>query len=197
MARDGWLEGVAVIRQSDRNGHEGGPNQGDPWPWEIALNRFGHNQYDFTLEVRVPGSEPFQVTDRFKVPRKAENLGLFSAGRKIPAGVELPVRVDSRDRGRIEIDWDAWMASPGRKDAMRAGRAASNAAAMRAQLEKNPKLQAQVRANSKRAAHAWADAVRVGNLSREEFDRHLALEVDHGRMDPADAEAARATLDGP
>jgi hypothetical protein len=170
MARDGWLEGVAVIRQSDRHGHEGGPNQGDPWPWEISLHRFGHTKYDFTLEVRVPGAEPFQVTDRFKVPKKAENLGLFSAARKIPAGVELPVRVDPRDRGRIDIDWDAWIASPGRKAAMRAGQAASNAAAMRAHLEKNPKLQAQTRANNKSAALAWAEAVRLGNLTREQFE---------------------------
>ena len=89
--------------------------------------------------------------------------------------VELPVRVGRK--GRI-------------------GRATANAAQMRTQLDKNPKLRDRVRADNKGAALAWAEAVRVGNLSREEFERHLVMEVDHGRMDPADAEAARATLDG-
>jgi hypothetical protein len=185
------MEGTALVRASDRVGHES-PNQGEPWPWEIALNRFGHNKYDFTLEVRLPGREPFEVSDRFKVPKKAENLGLLSAAHKIPAGIELPVRVDRK--GRIEIDWDAWMASPGRKDAMKAGRAAADAAAMRAHLEKNPKLQAQTRANNKSAALAWAEAVRLGNLTREQFEQQLAIEIDHGRLDPADAEAARAQI---
>jgi len=99
MARDG----TAVIRASDRVGQRGGgPEDGEPWPWEVALNHFGHHKYDFTLEVRVPGQEPFSVTDRFKVPRKAENLGFLDSGRKIPVGVELPIRMDRP--GRIEID---------------------------------------------------------------------------------------------
>jgi hypothetical protein len=184
-------DGTAVIRASDRVGHES-PNQGDPWPWEIALNRFGHNKYDFTLEVRLPGQEPFSVTDRFTVPKKAENLGLLDSGRKIPAGIELPVRVDGR--GRIEIDWEAWMASPGRKEGVQAGRAAANAAAMRAHLDKNPKLRDKVRANNKQAALAWAGAVQLGSLTREQFERQVQTEIDHGRMDPADAEAARAQI---
>ena len=33
---------------------------------------------------------------------RAENLGFLDSGRKIPIGVELPIRVDRR--GRIEID---------------------------------------------------------------------------------------------
>ena len=46
------------------------------------------------------------------------------------------------------------------------------------------------------AAMAWAEAVVLGDLTREQFEQQLTLEVDHGRMDPADAAAARATLDG-
>ncbi len=124
----------------------------------------------FTLQVTVPGAEPYLVAQRFKVPKKAENLGFSSIGNKIPAGVELPVRVDPRDAGRVEIEWELWMGSPGRKQAMRDGRAS--------------------------AAMAWAEAVQLGDLTREQFEQQLTLEVDHGRMDPADAAAARATLDG-
>ena len=185
MGRAGWLEAVAVIRESDRVGHEPA-DQGEPWPWELHLNRFGTNTYDFTLEVTVRGAEPYLVADHFKVPKKAEN----------PAGVELPVRVDRRDGRRIEVEWERWLDSPGRKDAFKAGRAAADAAAMRAHLGKNPKLQAKARANNKSAAMAWAQGVRLGNLTREQFERQLTLEVDHGRMDPADAAAARAALDG-
>ena len=195
MGRAGWLEGVAVIRESDRVGHESA-DQGEPWPWELHLNRFGTNKYDFTLQVTVPGGEPYLVADRFKVPKKAENLGFFNVGNKIPAGVELPVRVDPRNRERIEIEWEHWLDSPGRKDAFKAGRAAADAAAMRAHLGKNPKLQAKMRANNKSAATAWVEGVRLGNLTREQFEHQLTIEVDHGRMDPADAEAARAALDG-
>ena len=129
MGRAAWLEGVAVIRESDRVGHEAA-GQGEPWPWEIHLNRFGTNKYDFTLEVGVPGTEPYLVADRFKVPRKAENLGFFNVGNKIPA-------------------------------------------------------------SSCRSASTRATA-----STREQFEHQLTIEVDHGRMDPGDAEAARATLDG-
>ena len=38
-------------------------------------------------------------------------------------------------------------------------------------------------------------AVQAGNMSRDEFDRTLELEVANGRMDPADAEAARGALE--
>jgi hypothetical protein len=195
VARDGWLEGVAVIRESHRIGREEA-NQGEPWPWEISLNVIGSRRYDLTLEVTAPGAEPYLVSGRFKVPKKAENVGFFSAGNKIPAGVELPVRVHPGDRQKIEIEWERWRTSPGHKAAMRAGRAKTDAAYMRDHLTKHPKLQAKLRANNQIAAMAWVEAVRLGNLTREQFDQQLALEVEHGRMDPADADAARGTLDG-
>jgi hypothetical protein len=63
-------------------------------------------------------------------------------------------------------------------------------------MAKTPELQQQMWAQNKQAAAAWVVAVRMGNMSREEFEREIQLEVDNGRMDPADAEAARAELDG-
>jgi len=189
------IEGTAVIRESERTGHESA-NQGEPWPWEIGLNHFGTRKYVFTLEVTLPGEAPYVVEDRFKVPRKAENLGLFDAGRKIPAGVELPVSVDPRRRDRVEIDWERWRSSPGRKEAMRAGRAAAANEAMRRELDKKPKLRDKLRADNRTAGLAWAEAVRMGNMSREDLERQLTLEVASGRMDPADAEAARRAAGG-
>jgi hypothetical protein len=78
---------------------------------------------------------------------------------------------------------------------VRAGRAAADADAYRAQLEQNPKLRDKVRANNKNAALAWAEAVRLGSLTREQFEHQVTQEVEHGRMDPADADAARALLE--
>jgi hypothetical protein len=63
-------------------------------------------------------------------------------------------------------------------------------------LEANPELAQQLRANNATAVVAWARAVQAGKMSREEFDKTVDLEVKVGRMDPADAEAARATLEG-
>jgi ribosomal protein L1 len=63
-------------------------------------------------------------------------------------------------------------------------------------LEANPDLAQQVRANNATAVVVWANAVKAGKMSREKFDKTVDLEVRVGRMDPADAEAARATLDG-
>ena len=197
MGRAGWLEGVAVIRESDRVGHESA-DQGEPWPWEIHLNRFGTNKYDFTLQVTVPGAEPYLVADRFRVPKKAENLGFFNVGNKIPAGVEVPVRVDPRDAPRIEIEWERWLdlARPqGRVS--RAGEASADASRRCAPTSTRTRsCRRRMRANNKSAARAWVEAVRLGHLTREQFEHQLTIEVDHGRMDPADAEAARAALDG-
>jgi hypothetical protein len=63
-------------------------------------------------------------------------------------------------------------------------------------LDANPELAQQLRANNATAVVAWARAVQAGKMSREEFDKTVDLEVKVGRMDPADAEAARATLEG-
>ncbi|MGZ8695426.1 MAG: hypothetical protein ACXWYS_08315, partial [Gaiellaceae bacterium] len=165
------------------------------WPWEIALNVVGTRNYRFALDVTVPGQAAYRVDDRFKVPRTAENLGLFDSGNKIPVGLELPVRVDPRERGSVWINWEGFKASAGRKDALRAGVEASQHDAMRRELERKPKLLAKTRANNRSAAMAWAEAVRIGNISREEFERQVTLEVETGRMDPADAEAARRAVD--
>ncbi|MGI9019294.1 MAG: hypothetical protein ACR2G3_01115 [Solirubrobacterales bacterium] len=66
---------------------------------------------------------------------------------------------------------------------------------MREQLERNPKMAEKLRAGNRQAVQAWAEAVRGGGMSREEFESTVELEVATGRMDPADAETARATLD--
>ena len=149
------------------------------------------------LEVRIPDRDPYEVEGSFKVPRKAENTGLLAGGVGNPLrpGLELPVRVDPADPSSIEIDWKRFLATPGRKDAQRAATQSAKNRQMAEQLEANPKLAEQLRAGNKQAVQSWAAAVKAGSLSREEFEQTVNLELETGRMDPADAEAARAQLD--
>ncbi len=190
---EGGIEGTAVIRESERFGNESA-NSGEPWPWEITLNVIGSRRYRLRLEVRLPGREPYEVEGPFKVPRRAENVSMFNIGRVLPQGLELPVRVDPGDEVAVQVDWDRFLASAGRKEAMREGTEAAQRRRMRTELERNPKLAAKARAGNRGAVRAWAQAVHRGQMSREEFERTVTQEVETGRMDPADAEAARRDL---
>ena len=186
-----WVDGVAVIRESDR-GHDS--SGADPSLLDDVLDLVGSTSYRFTLEVTVAGREPYPVAGRFKVPKRAESTGMLGRGGYLAVGLELPVRVDPADPGAVAIDWDRFLASPGRKEAVREAMDARRVGHMRADLERKPELAAQLRANNRAAATAWVEAVRAGNMSPEELERELTLEVETGRMDPADAEAARRSL---
>ena len=108
---------------------------------------------------------------------------------------QLPVKVDRGDPQRVAIDWDAFLASPDRKAAVKEAVQGESANANKRMLDANPDLAQQLRANNAAAVLVWANAVKAGKMSREKFDKTVDLEVKVGRMDPADAEAARATLD--
>jgi hypothetical protein len=188
------IEGTAKIVAVDRDADWAGKaKDGESWWWEDAYDSFAKKGYELDLEVSIPGHEPYRVRDRFKVPAKAERTGLMR--ESLTPGLELPVRVDRSDPQRVEVDWSRFAADPGRKRALESGRVNRQNAQVRAQLERKPKQQEKMWAQNKQAAGAWVAAVKMGNLSREEFDHTVQLEVDSGRMDPADAEAARAQLD--
>jgi hypothetical protein len=187
------IEATALILESDRSGAAFGQFS----DFEL-LNRFGTRTYRFVLEVRVPDWEPYEVKGTYKVPRKAENTGLLAGGvgKPLQAGLELPVRVEPSDSASVVIDWDKFLAAPGRKDAQRAATQSAKNRQLAKQLGANPKQQAKMWANNKMAVSSWVAAVKGGNLSRDEFEETVTLEVETGRMDPADAEAARKSLDG-
>lgn len=190
MNRD--LEGTAVIQESER-GSAYDPGGFMPWDW--GLNVVGKRTYRFRLEVRVPGHQPYEVQGKFKVPRKAENTSVLSRANKLQPGLELPVRVASGALQDVEVDWERFLASANRKQAIGAATHSTQKAQLRNEYDRNPKLLAQLRAGNRAAVHAWAEAVRAGSMSRDEFEQTVALEVETGRMDPADAETARRTLE--
>ena len=110
-------QGVAIILESSRELER----DGDAWlvP-DLGLNRYGRRRYEFALDVRVPGIEPYTVRDSFRVPRRVENTGVFSRANKLEVGLELPIAVDPHEPQDVHVDWDAFEASPGRKQAMEA-----------------------------------------------------------------------------
>ncbi len=190
---DRRIDGTAVIRESERFGAAFGQFS----DFEL-VNRFGTRKYRLMLEVRLPEHDPYEIEAEFKVPRKAENTGFIAGGIGTPLnpGLELPVRVDAIDPASVEIDWDKFLASPERKEAQRAVNQSAYNRAVAEQLKRNPKQAEKARANNKVAVRGWAAAVRSGQMTREQFEETVKLEVETGRMDPADAESARASLDG-
>jgi hypothetical protein len=192
------IAGTAVIRES-RKIEDGTDEHGRRGQFLLNDMRdaglWGKHRYDLTLEIQIPDTEPYEVSGRFKTPAKAGRTGLVSH-RGLQPGLELPVKVDPGDPQQIAIDWDAFLSSPDRKAAVKTAAQGESVNANKRMLEANPELAQQLRANNATAVVAWARAVQAGKMSREEFDKTVDLEVKVGRMDPADAEAARATLEG-
>ena len=187
------LSGTAVILESEAN-----PgtltSASESQSILMDFNVLGSRKYRFALEIRLQGREPYRTEGIFKVPKRAENTGLLESGA-IPAGIEVPVSVDPGRPDEVEIDWKAWRANPDRKRLQKSAKQDRHNDALKRQTEKNPKLQAKMQANNKVAVQNWVAAVNAGSMTREKFEETVDGEVATGRMDPADAEAARADLD--
>jgi hypothetical protein len=187
-------EGIAVIRAAQPVG-ELSARTGPETILNLEPNVMGTHAYWFTLEVRIPGHEAYEVSGQFDVPKKAENISFFDTANALKPGIELPVRVDPNDGAKVAVDWDRFLASPGRKQSVKAAKEAGQRANVAQQVAKNPKMQAKMWANNRQAVQAWAAAVRAGSMSRDDFERTVTQTVESGRMDPADAQAARQALD--
>ena len=190
------LEGTAVILESTPDS-AGDPKAGQAGshPLDFGLNIVGKRGYRFALEVRVPGRDPYEVSGRFKVPRRAENASLLNTAVALQAGIELPVRVSRSDPQDVEVDWKAFIDDPRRREQLEEGRRHRQEDLLREQLAAKPDLQSKLQAGGRMKAESWVGAVRAGAMPREQLEELLDGEVRSGRMDPADAEAARASLD--
>lgn len=191
-----WVAGEATILVSEPVGEPGSREVADSgWPL-IELNYFGYRTYGLTLAVTTSVHSEYEMRDDFKVPRRAENTGLLAnkvlVGLK--AGLKLPVQVDPRDRDQVRIDWPAFLGDPDRKGSQDDAAQKAINRKTKEMVEADPKLRATFWANNQIAARAWAEAVRNGVMEREQLEQALDLEVECGRMDPADAEAARSSL---
>jgi len=166
---------------------------------EADVSDFGVGRHTLRLEVRLPGSEPYVVEGGFKIPAEVQ------FGRKrgfvarplmkrtpLPVGITLPVSVDPAKPEDVTIDWDAFLASGGRDEMKRLHESAAVERLHSARPEQTVKQQE----DAKVALDTWVAAVQAGNLKRKEFDQSVNVQVKLGFLDPADAEAARAQLDG-
>ena len=153
----------------------------------------GKRRYGFVLEVRPPGGEPYEVDIETKIPARAENAGRASL-KDLAPGLELPVRIGSNPQ-QVEIDWDAFLADPNRKKAVRKASSDHNIEVYKEQMQTTD-VGRQLIEGNRQALPVWVQAVKGGSMKRKQFDETVALEVKLGRMDPADAEAARRELDG-
>ena len=184
----GGERGIAKILRSEPLEHD---REGPSHVLDVALDHFGSIRYRLGLEVRLPGRDPYEADGEWRVPNRA--LGAAGGGGVLAEGIELPVTVAGG--GEITVDWDAYRADPGRKEAQREAQQSRRNRRVSEELGRNPAMQARIRSQGAMRLQAWTGAVRAGAMSREDFERTVRLEVETGRMDAAEADAARRSLD--
>jgi hypothetical protein len=188
--------GEAVVLASER------PEPGKETPGEggeFDVSDFGVGRHSLRLEVRVPGREPYEVEGRFKVPKEVQFgkrapflLRPLMKRSPIPVGITLPVTVDATDPNDVTIDWDGFLTSGGRDDIKRG----NEAAAVDKLRQQYPEGTAQMRENAQRELPGLVVGVRGGTIKRKDFDQTLETYVRNGYLEPEEADAARAELDG-
>lgn len=100
VTRDGWnplgirrskllkdgIDGIALVKR-----------------FSMFVDDEGGTGYQFKLEVRVEGQEPYELGGLFRTP---SNLV-----ERIRPGAVVPVKVHPSEPRRVAIDWDRWDAS--------------------------------------------------------------------------------------
>lgn len=142
-----WIAGTATILFSTpRDEPSSRENSGDSIIG-LELNHFGYRPYDFRLEVTNQVHGTYETEGFFKVPRRAENTGWLAHKVQVglKPGLKLPVKVDPRDRDRLQVDWPAFLAAPNRKREQEDADLRATQRKMQEMQEADPKLQALVR----------------------------------------------------
>ncbi len=188
------VRAVAVVRRSKADSNVVGTgvtlNASEN---ENPLNAlgFGSIRHTLTLEVRVPGREPFEVTRAEKVPSKATGTN----GYQLPPGLELPITMTGPDSNDFQIDWKVYLSSPDRKANFDGVVANNQKRATAAYVESNPALQAQSWAQMAQMMPIMMNAVRSGQSTRESFDAQVDDLLGSKQMDPELAAECKRTLD--
>jgi hypothetical protein len=188
--------GEAVVLASSR------PEPGVETPGEggeFDVSDFGVGRHTLRLEVRLPGLEPYEVEGRFKVPKEVQFgkrapflLRPLMKRSPVPVGITLPVSVDPAKPDDVTVDWDGFIAAGGR-DEMKSKQEAAGAEKL---AQAYPEATAGMRENAKRELPMWVAYVKGGTMKRKVFDQQLDMYVRNGYVEQAEADAARAELDG-
>jgi hypothetical protein len=164
---------------------------------DIAADALMGIPYRFVLDVRRPGMGPYRLEQRVRIPSKVERS--WTQGEvHVPAGAEVPLRATGPGPEDVEIDWEGYLALPGRKQAAEQARAEAQWDRMGAEFERTtkPEMVQKIRADNRFAALTAADAVLAGQLSRAEFDQSMEQSLRMGHLLPDDLAEAVAKLDG-
>lgn len=150
--------------------------------------------YDFVLGVTLPGQPTYQVAKRDRVPGKVEDGGLLRGEVHLAPGIEVPVHVGS-DPTDVTIDWDAYLAMPGRAEDAELARNRKAWAGVKAQFAKQPAaFQQQMLDGSRMASLSHAQAVVDGHLTREAFEKQYDQVYRSGHIRVEDLAAAVAII---
>jgi len=147
---DEGITGTATVRAATRDERIHKVDESD----DPILTSFGigTRKYRLDLEVQLDdGRAPYAVSGRFKIPVDVGELDV---------GDRLPLRADPDDPQTIELDWDAWAASPEQQE-LRDGFDVEERAEVH-QMFGDP--------NRSMMVDGWVKAYEIGNLSREQFD---------------------------
>ncbi len=166
---------------------------------EIDVSDYGVGRHTLRLEVRLPGLEPYEVEGRFKVPPKVQFgrrapllLRPLMKRSPIPVGITLPVSVDPANPDDVTIDWDGFMASGGKAKVKRG----NEAAAVERMRQRYPEETARMREVAKAQVPTLVAGVKGGTMKRKDAEQTLDSYLKHGYLEPEEADAARAELDG-
>src|SRR5262245_148688 len=161
--------GEAVVLSSQRPEPR---NRVDDTAGEVDVSEYGVGRHTRRLEGRLPGLEPYEVEDRFKVPPEVQFgrkrgflLRPLMKRSPIPVGITLPVDVDPSRPDNVTIDWDSFLAKGGRDEMKRL----NESAAVERLHQTYPEQAAQMRENAKCELPALIANVRAGNVSRKDF----------------------------
>jgi hypothetical protein len=170
------IGGRATIRSAERDEriHNADSTSDDPTFADLGI---GTRKYRLELDVQLDDGRPvYTASGRFKIPLDAGELD---------TGISFPVRADPDDPSNVELDWDAWRASPEQAE-IRDGFDAEE----RAQVHTAYPTDAR-----KQMLDGWVKAVERGAMSREDFDEALGGQVGSGVLTEEEAAAARAAAD--
>ena len=164
---------------------------------DLALDAVAGIPYRFVLEVHRPGAAAYRIEQRERIPAKVQRT--WTQGEQhVPAGTEVPLRVTGPGPDEVEIDWEGYLAMPGRKQ-RRSGCGARRRWTTSPRSSSAPPSRRRCRRsarNTRMAALTSADMVRAGHLSREQFDQSMGESVRMGHLLPEDLAEAVAKIEG-
>lgn len=169
------MTGTATIRTATRDERIHKVDESDdPVLADLGI---GTRKYRLDLDVQLDDARPvYQTSGRFKIPLDVGELD---------AGMSFPVRADPDDPSHLELDWDAWRASPEQQE-VRDGFDAEERAVVHEEFPD---------ASRTMMVDGWVKAFEIGNLSREQFDEAIAGAVQSGMLTEAEAQGATARIE--